>query len=93
MDFYLLKLTSQPITQSYKKVSFYCEVGSSSVQQVYLVVTVLYLYPYPYPYHDHPLQYPEPSLLTGWLRKGHLAEEGLVLDHLTGWLMLEHLTG
>ena len=56
-------------------------------------MAVLYLYPYPYPYHDHPLQYPEPSLLTGWLRKGHLAEEGLVLDHLTGWLMLEHLTG
>ena len=56
-------------------------------------MAVLYLYPYPYPYHDHPLQYPEPSLLIGWLRKGHLAEEGLVLDHLTGWLMLEHLTG
>ena len=55
-------------------------------------MAVLYLYPYPYPYpypyHDHPFQYPEPSPLTGWLRKGHLDEEKLVLDHLTRWLRL-----
>jgi hypothetical protein len=85
---------SEVITQSHNKVSSYCEVGSSSVQQAYLVVAVLYLYPYPYPYHDHPLQYPEPGPLTGWLRKGHLDEEELVLDHLTGWwLRLGQLTG
>ena len=50
-------------------------------------MAVLYLYPYPY--HDHPLQYPEPSPLTGWLRKGHLTEEGLVrIGQLTVWVRM-----
>ena len=84
---------SEVITQSHNKVSSYCELSSSSVQQAYLVVAVLYLYPYPYPYYDHPHQYPQPGPLTGWLRKGHLVDASLMLDHLTASLMLNHLIG